>query len=187
LLAAWRTYARKLSGGGGAKIRWQAKTFQFGAHESAETWRTLGAMELLSPEAKTELGGLALDLLAREKVAAIRDALVFAIGRIGARVPVYGPLNAVLPAEAAETWTRRLLSLNLSDEKATFAVVQLCRRTADRFRDVPEDLRESVLNWLTARSAPEHLLQLVRTGGELHADEQRSVFGETLPRGLRIA
>jgi hypothetical protein len=186
LLAAWRTFARKLSGGGGAKIRWQAKTFQFGPHESAETWRTLGSMELLAPETKTELGGLALDLLAREKVAAMRDALIFAIGRIGARVPVYGPLNAVLPAETAEAWTQRLLSLNPPDDKATFAVVQLCRRTDDRFRDVSPELREFVLTWLASRAAPEHLLGLVRTGGELAADEQRSVFGETLPRGLRI-
>jgi molecular chaperone DnaK (HSP70) len=187
LLAAWRTHARKLAGGGGGKIRWQAKTFQFGPHESAETWRALGSMELLAPESKTELGGLALDLLAREKVAAMRDALLFAIGRIGARVPVYGPLNAVLPAETAEAWTRRLLSLNPPDEKASFAVVQLCRRSDDRYRDVPDGVRTSVLTWLTSRSAPDHLAELVRTGGELRADEQRSVFGETLPRGLRIA
>jgi molecular chaperone DnaK (HSP70) len=186
LLAAWRTHARKLSGGGGAKIRWQAKTFQFGPHESAETWRTLGSMELLASETKVELGGLALDLLAREKVAVMRDALLFVIGRIGARVPVYGPLNGVLPAETADAWTRRLLGLDAPDEKAAFAVVQLCRRADDRYRDVPAELRDTVLAWLTSRSAPEHLLELVRTGGELRADEQRSVFGETLPRGLRI-
>jgi hypothetical protein len=187
LLAAWRTHARKLSGGGGAKIRWQAKTFQFGPHESAESWRALGSMELLSPETKTELGGLALDLFAREKVAAMRDALLFAIGRLGARVPVYGPLNTVLPAETAAAWTTRLVSISPTDEKATFAVVQLCRRTDDRYRDLPDELRDAVLTWLASRSAPEHLLELVRTGGELGADEQRSVFGETLPRGLRIA
>jgi molecular chaperone DnaK (HSP70) len=186
LLAAWRAFARKLSGGGGAKIRWQAKTFQFGPHESAEAGRTLGSMELLAAETKTELGGLALDLLSREKAAAMRDALLFAIGRIGARVPVYGPLNAVLPAEAAEAWARRLLSLSPPDDKGAFAVVQLCRRTDDRYRDVSPDLREAVLTWLASRAAPEHLLELVRTGGELRADEQRSVFGEALPRGLRI-
>jgi hypothetical protein len=187
LLAAWRTHARKLSGGVGAKIRWQAKTFQFGPHESAETWRTLASMELLNPETKTELGELALDLLAREKVAAMRDALLFAIGRIGARVPVYGPLNTVVPSDLAQAWTNRLLLLNPVDEKAVFAVVQLCRRTDDRYRDVSDELRHSALSWLTARSAPEHLIELVRTGGELRAEEQRSVFGETLPRGLRIA
>jgi hypothetical protein len=187
LLAAWRTYARKVAGGGGGKIRWQATTFQFGPHESAETWRALGVMELLAADTKVELGGLALDLLAREKVAAMRDALLFAIGRIGARVPVYGPLNAVLPAEVAEAWTRRLLSLDAPDEKAAFAKVQLCRRTDDRYRDVPDELRGAVLTRLTSRTAPEHLLELVRTGGELRADEQRIVFGEALPRGLRIA
>src|SRR3954468_16885391 len=109
LLAAWRRHVRRVQSGGGGKIRWQAATFQFGPHESAESWRALGAMELIKPETKSELGGLALDLLAREKVSAMRDALLFAIGRLGARVPVYGPLNTLVPAEAAGAWARRLL------------------------------------------------------------------------------
>jgi len=29
-------------------------------------------------------------------------------------------------------------------------------------------------------------LELVREGGQLAAEEQRGVFGESLPRGLRI-
>ena len=187
LLAAWRTYARKSTGGGGGKIRWQAKTFQFGQHESAESWRALGSMELLKPETKLELGTLALDLLAREKAAAVRDALLFALGRIGARVPVYGPLNAVLPVERVEAWARRLLELNLPDDKSAFALVQLARRTGDRHRDVSDDLRAAILERLESRAAAPHLLELVRAGGTLAADEQRTVFGETLPRGLRIA
>jgi hypothetical protein len=143
-------------------------------------------MEILKPDVKLELGGLALDLLAREKASAIRDALLFAIARLGARVPVYGPLNAILPAEAAERWARRLVELNPVDEKASFAVVQLCRRTDDRYRDVADDVRERVLTWLESRQAAPHLTALVREGGHLAADEQRTVFGEALPRGLRI-
>jgi hypothetical protein len=188
LLAAWRTVVRKSAGaGGGGKIRWQAKTFQFGPHESAEAWRAVGSMELLKPETKAELGGLAFDLLAREKVGAVRDAMLFALGRIGARVPVYGPLDALLPADVAADWARRVMSLPSGDAKATFAVVQLCRRTGDRYRDVPDDARTAAVEWLTARAAAPHFIELVRQGGQLEAEEQRVVFGEALPRGLRIA
>ena len=42
------------------------------------------------------------DLAPREKIAAVMNAAVWALGRIGARVPLYGPLNTVVPAEVAE-------------------------------------------------------------------------------------
>jgi hypothetical protein len=62
----------------------------------------------------------------------------------------------------------------------------LTRRTGDRYRDLSDDLRESVLRWLSDRGATSHLVQLVREGGALREEEQRSVFGESMPRGLRI-
>ena len=185
LLAALRTYLRK----SGAKIKWQAKTFQFGPHESAEAWRALGAFELLKPAAKAELGNMALDLLPREKGSALRDALLFALGRAGARVPVYGPLNALVPPEQAEAWVRRLMQATAPSsptDKTLFAAVQLARRTGDRYRDVSDPVRQDVLAWLESRAAPAHFLELVREATGLREEEQRAVFGESLPRGLRI-
>jgi hypothetical protein len=35
------------------------------------------------------------------------SGLLWSIGRLGARVPTYGPLNTVVPAAAAERWLRR--------------------------------------------------------------------------------
>ena len=74
-----------------------------GSHEAAELWRLLGSVELLSVADKVELGGLVADLAPREKIAAVRNAAIWALGRIGARVPLYGPLNMVVPsADIAE-------------------------------------------------------------------------------------
>jgi hypothetical protein len=136
---------------------------------------------------------MVLERVPKEKVTAIRDALLFALGRIGARVPVYGPLDALLSAETAEQWARRVISLSPGDagrtdrdDKPAFAVVQLTRRTGDRYRDVGDDLRQAAAGWLEGRAAQPHLLELVRDGGQLREDEQQSVFGESLPRGLRI-
>jgi hypothetical protein len=46
--------------------------------------------------------------------------------------------------------------------------------------------REDVVDWMQAISAPEHLQHLVRDGGSLDREEQGRVFGEALPKGLRI-
>ena len=71
-------------------------------------------------------------------------------------------------------------------ETSPLALMQICRKTGDRYRDVSEKLRIEVLEWLKARQAPAHFLQLVAEGGELEAAEQGMVFGESLPQGLRL-
>jgi hypothetical protein len=105
---------------------------------------------------------------------------------LGARQPVYGPLNALVSADEVEQWIGRLLESSLVDERAVFAVVQMARRTGDRYRDISDSSRDAASAWLKTRGAAEHLLELVRIGGTLQDQEQRSVFGESLPRGLRI-
>ncbi len=182
LVADWRTFLRK----DGVGVRGRSPQFQFGTHESAEVWRLLGSLELLRIPLKIELGQIIFARLQREKAVQRRDALLFALGRLGARQPVYGPLNSVLPTETVEEWIGKMLDMGLSDDRAIFAAVQLARRTDDRYRDVSAEVRRRVLNWLAQRGAATHLEELVRAGGSLREEEQRSVFGETLPRGLRI-
>jgi hypothetical protein len=40
--------------------------------------------------------------------------------------------------------------------------------------------------WLSRRGAAAHFVALVREGGNLDTEEQGLVFGESLPKGLRI-
>ena len=49
-----------------------------------------------------------------------------------------------------------------------------------------EATRGKVLEWLAGHGAPGHYVTLVREGGQLEAEEQKTAFGESLPRGLRI-
>jgi hypothetical protein len=182
LLGALRDRIRMPGSGG----RNREPAYQFGPHETAEVWRTLGAMELLSIETKTELARMLLDLLGRDRPAALHEAALWALGRIGARVPVYGPLNALVPAEAVEAWLTTLIGLKHGRQAGLFAAVQMARRTGDRYRDVGEAARAKVLEWLNENGAPGHFVTLVREGGHLEAEEQKTAFGESLPRGLRI-
>lgn len=182
LIADWRTFARKQ----GVGVRGRSAAFQFGPAESAEVWRLLGSLELLRPATKVELGAMLLDRLPREKIGSVRDAILFALGRVGGRVPVYGPLNAMVDAGTADQWVRRVVELDPPGERATFAAVLLARRTGDRWRDVTDETRAAVVAWLARRGAADHLVELVREGGALREGEQRDVLGESLPRGLRI-
>ncbi len=160
--------------------------------DSQEVWRLLGALELLPVQLKLELGEILLDLLPRKRFEGPRDAMFWTLGRLGQRVPVYGPLNTVIPSSRAEGWLAKLLEvpggIKSPPGSALFqlAVVQLARRTDDRYRDLSATARQSALDFLHEVGASEHAHQLVRDGGELDAEERNRVFGEALPSGLRL-
>src|SRR5690606_16094 len=111
-----------------------------GPHEAAEIWRMLGSFEWLTTAVKTELGRLIADLIADERVANMRPAMIWALGRLAARVPAYGPLNATVPIDTVRSWLQRLMSLEVSDAVLGLAVMQAARRTGDRYRDLPDSL-----------------------------------------------
>ncbi|MCC6493873.1 MAG: Hsp70 family protein [Pirellulales bacterium] len=180
LLATVRTLHKRHTGGG------QGSDPTFQAHEALEVLRLLGALELLAVEVKIELGRLLLDLSPKKKLSAIRPAIVWAVARLGARQPAYGPLNTVIPPAEASDWLDRLQDDSQGDAITQFAVVNLARRTGDRFRDTGDAARGRVLQWLDDHRAGEHARKLVAEGGELAREEQDRVFGEQLPKGLRL-
>lgn len=160
--------------------------FPYASHEGAEIWRLLGALELLPLHWKVELGQIILDLLPKRRVQHAFPALVWSLARLGARVPVYGPLNCVLPEDVVTAWLDRLMRMKLETEIPPFVFMQLARKTGDRYRDIPAKPRQRVLALLQERGAPPHFIQLVAEGGTLEQTEQVQIFGEELPRGLRI-
>ena len=124
----------------------------FGPHESLEMLRLLGALELLPPDAKTDVGRMLVALLSKEKLSSIRPAIGWAIGRLGAEL-MYGPLNTVLPPSEVSSWIEKLLEMEAKDPIYHFVLVNLARRTSDRFRDIDEMLRERVVDWLRSHAA----------------------------------
>lgn len=153
----------------------------------AESWRLLGSLELLSLSEKTELGNIAADLITRKKLAPSKPILAWAIGRLGTRQPLYGPLNAVVAPETAAKWLERLLELEERDGAIALGVMQLARLTGDRYRDLEEHHRQRAVDFLANDERYGHFAQLVREGGKLDEEEQGIVFGETLPKGLQLA
>ena len=112
--------------------------------------------------------------------------MIWTLGRLGQRVPLHGPLNTVVPVGHAAKWLETIQSHPGDDLISNVAVMQLSRRTDDRHRDVDAPLRERIVKWLAMRNAAEHLIELVRSGGSLDAEEQGVVYGESMPIGLRL-
>ena len=110
-----------------------------------------------------------------------------AIGRIGARVPVYASVHHVVPAKVAEVWLDRLLKQKWeSVTTAPHAAVQLARVTGDRARDVPEKLRLEVAKRLAAVNAKEAWVRAVKELVDVGEEERVAILGEGLPIGLRL-
>lgn len=171
----------------GTSAKRKGRPAQTNPHEWSEVWRLLGALELLPTTLRIELGTLALKRLRGEPTTAVREALAWSLARLGARVPLYGPLNVLVPVEAAEDWLCQLHDLPQVTPVVLLAGMQLARRTGDRYRDVSAGVRRETIGWLRAHGAPPHYITLVEEGGRLEEQERAQLFGESLPRGLRLA
>ena len=181
LLASVRTMAKKMTG---QKVK--AGNVLLRPEESVEVWRLLGSMELLSPAVKQEIGNLIIQLINKPKLKPARDAMTWAIGRIGQRKPLYGPLNLVVDTGIAEGWLLRFLAIDDPSPIEQLAVVQLSRKVGDRYRDFDEQQRDKVIAWLERTSANSTFTKLVGEGGLFDAEQQGKIFGEALPQGLRL-
>ncbi|MEZ6136809.1 MAG: hypothetical protein R3C53_18085 [Pirellulaceae bacterium] len=69
----------------------------------------VGSLELLPKHEKQQLGAWLVKLLDVNKWSSCRDAILWAIGRLGARMPSYGPLNSVVDAETVSNWLGKLI------------------------------------------------------------------------------
>ena len=120
-------------------------------HESSEAWRLIGSLELLSVTVKVQLGKMIMDLLPKRKFTKVRDPMLWALGRLGQRVPLYGPLNTVVPGKESADWLETILRLEVLVPQAQLAVMEMARRTHDRYRDVNHTLRDRALQRLVER------------------------------------
>ncbi len=148
-----------------------------------ELLSTLAALERAPVARRTQLGEWIL-----EKTWGSDDARLWgAIGRVGARAPVYASVHHVVPAKVAELWVDRLLKQKWdSVATAPHAAVQLARVTGDRARDLPEKLRLEVAKRLVAVNAKEAWVRSVKELVDVGEEERVAILGEGLPIGLRL-
>ena len=154
--------------------------------ELAEMWRVVASLERIQLGHKHKLGD---ELVRRMESRKGREDAVhlWALSRVGARVPLYGPLNAVVPASKVTEWIGHLLKWDWPEpEKVAFPLAQLGRRTGDRARDLDDATRTKLADAVRAMPGGERAVILIEQVVELEAREERVALGDTLPAGLRL-
>jgi hypothetical protein len=158
-----------------------------GANELAEMWRAGASLERLDVRNKEALGNSLLKPLRRSPVPTYG---FWSLTRLGARVLLYGPLNAVLHPQTVEKWLDSILSFepgHSSERMAwAFCLSQLARRSGQRALDIDDSHRQSVLKVLRSQDVPGHWVRMVEEVSDLEGEEQSQMFGESLPIGLRL-
>ena len=146
--------------------------------------RLVAGLERLTIEHKIAAGTW---LLERLRKASESPQSWWAVGRIGARVPFYGSIHHVIPTAVATEWLQRLIKVDWKKvQSAPFAAASLARMSGDRERDIANDLRQEVATKLRAVKAPITWVQMVEKVTELDEADERRVFGESLPPGLKL-
>jgi hypothetical protein len=159
------------------------------AHELVEVWRLAASLSRIAERSKIELGQVLLRKLRRPPYA---PHLLWAMARIGARVPLYGPVHTVVNQGIVTDWIEQLLKLEnphwTSQETAAYCLTLslVARRSGDRHRDITDELRSRVIERLGELRASEHMIRLVSEVTALDTTEQQLAFGESLPAGLRL-
>src|SRR5262249_8418585 len=124
-----------------------------GANELAEMWRTAASLERLDVKQKENLGQALLKLLKRSPMPTYG---FWALTRLGARVLLYGPLNAVVHPQVVERWLDAILGFEPGHDSErmswAFCLTQLARRSGQRALDVGDSHRQSVLTMLRTLS-----------------------------------
>jgi hypothetical protein len=154
--------------------------------ELSEMWRAIASMERLQVPFKLKLGDELIHRLESRK--GREDAVhLWALSRLGARVPLYGPLNAVVPASKVKEWVGPLVTWDWPDpEKVAFPLAQLARRTGDRARDLDDATRTKVAEAVRALPGGDRAAVLVEQVIALEAREEQVALGDTLPAGLKL-
>ncbi len=148
-----------------------------------EEWRLAASLEHVLGSARVSLGN---ELVAKIKSEPENAICLWSLGRLGARIPLYGPLHSVVAPEIVGEWLKALLDLPAFTAATASAIALIARRTEDRSRDVDDAIREQAISRLTVHGVDEEIIQLLsKYVPPEWADAVRS-FGESLPHGLQI-
>jgi DNA-K related protein len=148
-----------------------------------EEWRLVASLEHLLGSTRALLGHELVAKIRKEPGNAI---WLWSLGRLGSRIPLYGPLHSVVPPEIVGEWLKALLGLSTFTAVTGSALVLLARCTEDRSRDIDDAIREQAIARLMALGIGEETIQLLSKYVPPERAEAVRSFGESLPPGLQV-
>ncbi len=148
-----------------------------------EAWRLVASLEHLPARFRVSLGHELLEKIRREPGDAI---WLWSLGRLGARIPLYGPLHSVVAAEIAGEWLKILLDLNTFTTATAAAIAAIGRYTGDSTRDIDGAIRQEAISRMMSLGVGEEIIQLVSKNVPPEWKDAVRSFGESLPPGLQV-
>ena len=146
--------------------------------------RLSAVLERLPADKKIQLGEWLLKRLQKPSEPA---QTWWAVGRIGARIPFHGSSHNVIPQETVAKWLQQVMKVDWKKTpQAGFATTLIARMSGDRSRDIDEKLRAQIIEQLKLAKAPTSWIAMVETLKELDEKEEKQIFGEALPPGLKL-
>ncbi len=146
--------------------------------------RLVGVLERLPIEKKITVCEW---LLKRLQKSSEPNQTWWAVGRIASRIPFHGSDHNVIPAEKVTLWLQQILKVDWKKiPQAAFAATLITRMSGDRVRDLDESIRLQVIEKLRVHKAPTSWAEMVEVYKELNETEEKQIFGESLPPGLKL-
>ena len=162
-----------------------ARQHRVAAQERTEMWRTMANLERLSVDIKEEVGRALIKHIGTSRGEGLN---MWVLSRIGSRLPLYGPLDVIVPIRTIKGWIKKILETQWKKPNQTaFCVVQMACFTGDRERDLDANLTDRITERLRGLEDGERLAQRLYEMVPLSASEQGRVFGEGLPQGLHLS
>ncbi len=172
-------------GGGVAQAKSLAKSKSVAPEGMVEMVRTASSLEHIEAANKEFLGDWFSGKLKLPENH--RGPWAWGLGRVGARVPLYGSVHKTVSVAKAEQWIAQLLNLDLAQiEGGAFALVQLARLTGDRTRDIGDALRRQCGEAIRSRDLSSNWQRLLTEVVQMESSDQAKAFGDSLPAGLQL-
>ena len=147
-----------------------------------ESWRLLASLERLDAATRTKIGDEILRRLRRDPD---NVSLLWSIGRLGARMPIYGTLTSVVAVSDAARWLTALIANTRNTPELFAAIVQVGALTGDPLRDLDEHVVDAARERLRNADVESAARPLYEVVPATFAEASRA-FGEPLPNGLRL-
>jgi hypothetical protein len=147
-----------------------------------ESWRLLASLERLDAATRTKIGDEILRRLRRDPD---NVSLLWSIGRLGARMPIYGTLTSVVAVSDAARWLTALIANTRNTPELFAAIVQVGALTGDPLRDLDEHVVDAARERLRNADVESAARPLYEVVPATFAEVSRA-FGEPLPNGLRL-
>lgn len=150
--------------------------------ERTEIWMVLANLEHLQPADKIRWGNQLLTEITPKQS---RPQLFWSLSRMGARVPLYGTADRVIPSGEAFNWCETLMRQEWRNPKPVgAAIAHMARKTGDRMRDFNPAQVDRIIDWMSGKEELKAFIPQITEIVPVAEKEENILFGDTLPAGL---